>query len=124
MLKDALVKEFKTVVGEANVMTAEADRHAYAYDSAVLPPVVPALVLQPETSEAVGRVIALCNENGVPLTVRGSGTNLCGGTIPDKRDGVVLLTQKFNKILEINEEDMYAVAQPGVITAKFAAAVA
>jgi len=64
----------------------------------------------------------LCNENSLPLTVRGAGTNLSGGTIPSP-NGVVLLTNALNKILEINEEDMYAVVQPGVITAKFAAAV-
>jgi glycolate oxidase len=58
----------------------------------------------------------------MPLTVRGAGTNLSGGTIPSPK-GVVVLTNALNNILEINEEDMYAVVQPGVITAKFAAAV-
>jgi glycolate oxidase len=56
------------------------------------------------------------------LTVRGSGTNLSGGTIPS-RGGVVVLTNALNKILEINAPDLYAVVQPGVITAKLATAV-
>ena len=124
MLSDALVKQFKEIVGQANVMDSEADRHAYSYDSAVLQPVVPALVVRPETTEALGKVVKLCGDNGLPLTVRGSGTNLSGGTIPDPRDGIVVLTNALTRILEINEEDMYAVVEPGVITAKFAAAVA
>ncbi|MBF0552062.1 MAG: FAD-binding protein [Deltaproteobacteria bacterium] len=124
MLKDKLIKEFAAAVGPANVLTSEVDRQAYSYDAAVLPSVMPALVVRPESSQALGRAIHLCGQNGLPITVRGSGTNLSGGTIPDKRDGVVILTNALNKILEINEEDLYAVVQPGVITAKFAAAVA
>jgi len=66
--------------------------------------------------------VRLCNENRLPLTVRGAGTNLSGGTVPSS-SGVVVLTNALNQILEINEADMYAVVQPGVITAKLAAAV-
>jgi glycolate oxidase len=124
MLSESLVKEFKSIVGDDNVFNAEADRQSYSYDSAVLEPVVPALVVRPTNSEELGKVIALCNENNNPITVRGAGTNLSGGTIPDKRDGIVILTNGMNKILEINEEDLYAVVQPGVVTAKFAAEVA
>ena len=124
MLKETLIKEFRQVAGAANVMDSEVDRHCYAYDAAVLRPVVPALVVRPETTETLGRVVRLCGENGLPLTVRGAGTNLSGGTIPDPRDGIVVLTNALNRILEINAADMYAVVEPGVITARFAAAVA
>jgi glycolate oxidase len=89
-----------------------------------LEPVVPELVLRPPTSEALGQIVRLCTENGLPLTVRGSGTNLSGGTIPSKEQGVVLVTNGLNRILEINTEDLYARVQPGVITAPFARAVA
>lgn len=124
MLSDALIKKFKEVLGPDNIMDSEADRHSYSYDSAVLQPVVPGLVLRPANLEDLGKAVKLCGENGLPITVRGSGTNLSGGTIPDPRDGVVILTNALNRIVEINEEDMYAVVQPGVITAKFAAEVA
>jgi glycolate oxidase len=118
-----LSRKFEEIVGPANVMASEADRHAYSYDAAVLPPRLPALAVRPETSEALGQVVAACNEFGLPLTVRGSGTNLSGGTIPST-GGVVVLTGALNKIVEINEADMYAVVQTGVVTAKFAAEVA
>ena len=58
------------------------------------------------------------------MTVRGSGTNLSGGTVPDSPESVVILTQGLNRILEINSSDLYAVVEPGVVTAKFASAVA
>jgi glycolate oxidase len=123
MTKEALTKEFEAIVGADNVLTSETDRHTYSYDAAVLDSVMPALVVRPTTSEQLGKVTALCNENGLPLTVRGAGTNLSGGTIPHP-GGVVVLTNGMSNILEINEEDMYAVVEPGVVTSKFAAAVA
>ena len=123
MPSDALVKDFQAIVGKENVLASEADRQSYSYDSAVLDPVVPAMAVRPTSSEELGKVVRLCNENGVPLTPRGSGTNLSGGTIP-KSQGIVLLTNALNKIIEINEQDLYAVVQPGVVTAQFAAEVA
>ncbi|MDR3640077.1 MAG: FAD-linked oxidase C-terminal domain-containing protein [Humidesulfovibrio sp.] len=122
-MSDALKKDFEALVGKANVMASESERFSYAYDAAVLDPVMPSLIVRPETREALGRVVKLANDNGLPLTVRGSGTNLSGGTIP-KLGGLVVLTNALNKILEINEADLYAIVEPGVITAKFAAEVA
>lgn len=119
----ALVGEFSTIVGRDNVMTSEIDRYAYSYDAAVLDPVMPGIVVRPTSSEALGRVTRLCNDTGLPLTVRGAGTNLSGGTIPHP-GGVVVLTNGLTRILEINEEDLYAVVESGVVTAVFAQEVA
>ncbi|MFW6284022.1 MAG: FAD-binding oxidoreductase [Desulfosalsimonas sp.] len=124
MTDKQFVRRFEQIAGAGNVMAEEADRQAYAYDSAVLDPVVPALVVRPETVEQLGQVVALCNENDLPLTVRGSGTNLSGGTIPSSTRSVVVVTNALARIIEINREDMYAVVEPGVITARFAAAAA
>jgi FAD/FMN-containing dehydrogenase len=78
-------------------------------------------VVRPTCDEALGRTVRLCSQNGLPLTVRGAGTNLSGGTVP-LPGGVVVATNGLNRILEINSEDMVAVVEPGVVTAKFAAA--
>lgn len=121
-MNKALIKAFEELVGPENTLTEVSDRVTYSYDAAVLEPVIPSLVLRPVTREALGRVVRLCNENSLPLTVRGAGTNLSGGTIPSE-NGVVVLTNALNHILEINEDDMYAVVEPGVVTAKFASCV-
>ncbi len=121
MAGNKLLNKFCELLGKENVFQDEADRLTYSYDAAVLDSCLPSIVLRPSTSEALGRAIALCNENALPITVRGAGTNLSGGTIP-KSGGVVIVTTALNEILELNEEDLYAVVQPGVITAKFAAA--
>ena len=96
------------------------DLHTYSYDAAVVEPVLPGLIVRPTTTEALGKTVRLCNANGLPLTVRGAGTNLSGGTVP-LPGGVVIVTNGMKAILEINEADMYAVVQPGVVTAKLAA---
>ncbi|WP_027179907.1 FAD-linked oxidase C-terminal domain-containing protein [Maridesulfovibrio bastinii] len=123
MSNDKLMKEFEAIVGAEGVMNSESDLHSYSYDSAVLDPRVPAFVIKPSNTDQLGPVVKLCNDNGLPITVRGAGTNLSGGTIPHP-GGVVLLTNGLNKILEINEQDLYAVVEPGVVTAQFAAEVA
>jgi glycolate oxidase len=122
MIADSLVKKFKTIVGDDNAWTDATDLHTYSYDAAVVDPVQPGLIVRPTSAEALGRAVRLCNENGLPLTVRGAGTNLSGGTVP-LPGGVVIVTNGMKSILEINEADMYAVVQPGVVTASLAAAV-
>jgi glycolate oxidase len=119
MLPASLYSEFKKIVGTPHLLTEPEDLVTYSYDAAPLRPVRPAAVLMPASCEELGRVIALCYENNLPITVRGAGTNLSGGTIPSA-DGVVILTGLLNKVLEINEADMYAVVQPGVVTARLA----
>ena len=121
-MKASLLKELQVIVGREYLLTDMEDRMTYSYDAAVLDPKIPCAVIMPGTSEEVGKIIVLCHENKIPISVRGSGTNLSGGTIPET-EGIVLLTGRLNRILEINEQDMYAVVQPGVVTATLAFAV-
>ncbi|MCP4024581.1 MAG: FAD-binding protein [Desulfobacteraceae bacterium] len=121
-MSKTLYKAFQDIVGKAKVLTEPEDLVTYSYDAAPLDPVTPAAVLMPENSKELGNVVALCHENKLAITVRGAGTNLSGGTIP-KKDGVVILTGHMNRILEINEADMYAVVQPGAVTARLASRV-
>lgn len=122
MSNEALCKDFEAFLGKENVFGSEADRQSYAYDSAVLTQVVPSVVVRPTTVEQLGECVKKFYDLGVPMTVRGAGTNLSGGTIPDNTDTAVILTNALTKILEINSEDLYAVVEPGVVTSVLAAA--
>lgn len=124
MSNEALCKDFEAFLGKDNVFGSEADRQSYAYDSAVLTQVVPSIVVRPTTVEQLGECVKKFYDLGVPMTVRGAGTNLSGGTIPDTTDTAVILTNALTKILEINSEDLYAVVEPGVVTSALAAAAA
>lgn len=124
MISKNLIKEFENLIGKENVLSEEADRQSYSFDAAVLPSIVPALVLQPIHTDQLSPIIKKCYEESLPMTVRGAGSNLAGGTIPDSENSVVILTNKLNRILEVNAGDLYAVVEPGVITAQFAHHVA
>lgn len=69
-------------------------------------------LVRPTTTEQLGLCVKKLYDNGIPMTVRGAGTNLSGGTIPDQTDTVVVLTNGLNRILEINLNDLYAVVEP------------
>ncbi len=122
MISQSMIKELAAITGPDHVFTCKEDMFTYSYDAAVLDSRVPGAAVMPGNSEELGKIVALCNENKIPLTVRGAGTNLSGGTIPET-GGIVLLTGRLDQILEINEADLYAVVRPGVVTAKLAAAV-
>ena len=117
-IQDALQK----IVGPQHLLTQKEDMLTYSYDAAVLDPVMPAAAVIPENTAQLGEIITLCHENHIPITIRGSGTNLSGGTIP-QTSGIVVLTGRMNRIIEINAADMYAVVEPGVVTATLAAEV-
>lgn len=115
MISKLLIDEFEALLGKENVLSDEIDRHAYSFDAAVLESRVPSLVLLPTQTEQLGTIVKKCYDEGLHITVRGSGSNLSGGTIPDSKDTVVIATGKLNKIIEINTHDLYAVVEPGLL---------
>ncbi len=112
MIQKSVLEELQKILGSPHLLTQKEDMLTYSYDAAVLDPVMPAAAVIPETKDQVAEIIALCAQNKIPITVRGSGTNLSGGTIPET-SGIVMLTGRMNKIIEINEADMYAVVELG-----------
>ncbi len=71
------------------------------------------VVVLPETTEQVSRVLRYCHANGIKVVPRGAGTSLSGGALP-LADGVLLGMAKFNRIREIDYDNRVAVVQPGV----------
>jgi glycolate oxidase len=68
-----------------------------------------------ETAEQVAAVLTICAERNVVVTPRGAGSGMCGGALPIA-GGVVLSTERMQKILEIDGDDLVAVVEPGVVT--------
>lgn len=82
----------------------------------------PSVVLQPETTEEVSRILEYCNKLLIPITPRGAGTGLSGGCLP-VFGGVVMEMSRMNKILEIDTENFQVTTQPGIITENLMQAV-
>jgi glycolate oxidase len=79
---------------------------------------LPALVVTPTSTEEVSAILKLAHRHGVPVTPRGAGTGLSGGALA-VHGGIVLSLEKMNRILEIDEKNLCAVVQPGVVTERF-----
>ena len=68
-------------------------------------------VLLPVNTEQVSSIMKIAYRKGIPVILRGAGTNLGGGSIP-LRSGIVLSLTRMNLILELNEDDRYVVVCP------------
>ena len=121
MLTESFVDAVAAVVGADQVLRDQATRHAYGADA--LQRGHPAdLVVRPAATSEVAAVARLCHQARIPLVPRGAGTGYTGGAVP-VHGGVVLSLERLDRILEIDEENLLAVVQPGVITGVLQAAV-
>ena len=121
MVTEPFVDAVVAVVGAGHVLRDQATRHAYGTDA--LQRGHPAdLVVRPATTSQVAAVARLCHQARVPLVPRGAGTGYTGGAVP-VHGGVVVSLERLDRILEIDEENLLAVVQPGVITGALQAAV-
>ena len=82
---------------------------------------LPEAVAFPRNTTQVSKILAFCRRQRIPVTTRGGGRGYVGGCVP-VRGGLVLSTIRMNRILEISRADGVAVTQPGVVTARLAAA--
>ena len=81
-------------------------------------PAFPGVVVMPENTEEVSRIVKLANNLEIPLIPRGAGSNLSGGTVPLK-ECIVLQLSRMNRIKKIDKRNMIAVVEPGVVTGVF-----
>ncbi|MBC5635792.1 glycolate oxidase subunit GlcD [Ornithinibacillus sp. BX22] len=115
MFTEELKQRFITIVGEKNFQDSRTSLLTYSYDATPGFQSFPDAILSPRNTEEVSNIVKLCNEHNIPITPRGSGTNLSAGTTP-LHGGIVILMKHFDKILEIDEENLTVRTQPGVIT--------
>ncbi len=101
------------IVPGEGVITAPEELKPYETDGLTAYRQPPMIVVLPETTEQVARILAYCHANGVRVVPRGAGTSLSGGALP-LADGVLLGLGKFNRVLEVDLENRCATVQPGV----------
>ncbi|HYE64355.1 MAG TPA: FAD-linked oxidase C-terminal domain-containing protein [Pyrinomonadaceae bacterium] len=104
----------REIVGEGNVLIDPERVEPYAQD-ALKEKFPPEAVVLPRTAEQVAAILRLANEARFPVTARGGGVGYTGGAVPVE-GGIVIGTDRMNEIKEINADDLYVVAEPGVRT--------
>jgi glycolate oxidase len=119
---DVIIGRFIDIIGNENVIIDAQKRLEYGHDETEDYSFLPDVVLKPSSPDEISKIMLLCNQHAIPVTPRGGGTGLSGGALPVQK-GVVLSMERFNKILNIDELNLQATVEPGVITEVFQNAV-
>ncbi|MEJ2639861.1 MAG: FAD-linked oxidase C-terminal domain-containing protein [Desulfosarcinaceae bacterium] len=120
-MKKQLAKTLSKIVGSENFSDTQIDRLTYAYD-ATGPQYLPDAVVFPKSVAQIAQIMAVANEYRLPVVPRGAGSGLSCGALA-VNGGLVMVMALFKKILEIDPANMFAVVEPGVVTAALHAAV-
>ena len=116
-LNQAVLSEITAIVGHENVLSGARISDEYTHD-AWLPegtPHYPEAVVFPADAREVSLLVQLANRNLIPVTPRGAGTGLSGGTVP-VYGGMILDLSRMNRIIKVDPQARYIIVEPGVPT--------
>ncbi len=116
-LSSKVFDQLCSIVGRDHCSRLAEDQVCYAYDATrrFYPPEA---VVFPKDAQDVSSVLKLANEHGFFVTPRGAGSGMSGGSLPVK-GGVAMVMTRFDRIVNIDTDNLVAVVQPGVITGVF-----
>jgi glycolate oxidase len=109
------------IVGGENLLTSQEDLCCYSFDASKMR-FVPEAVVFPADAVEISALVGLANEHRFPVYPRGAGSGMVGACLA--QGGLVIVTNRLNRILEIDADNMTAVTEPGVVTGDFQKAVA
>jgi glycolate oxidase len=116
MTSERILKELSRIVGPDHVTTRPDTLSEYGTDATKLT-YLPDVVIFPNRIEEVSEILRLANEERIPVVPRGAGSGKSGGALP-VRGGLVLAMDRFDRLLYIDEHNLVAKVESGVITAR------
>ncbi|MGB9894675.1 MAG: FAD-binding oxidoreductase [Thermoproteota archaeon] len=120
-----VIRELEEIVGRDFVITKKEQMESYLFDETSMPvrpkPSLSCIVVKPENSEQISRILKLANQKRIPVYPRGGGTGLVGGAVPTK-DGIIVSLERM-KHIEIDKDNLIAVAEAGVTLGELLKAV-
>ncbi len=108
-----ILADLSAILPKESVVFDENEMRVFESDGLTAYKTLPFIVVLPETTSQVAKVLKYCFDQGINVVPRGSGTSLSGGALP-LEDGVLLVLSKFNKVLDIDYANRCVVVQPGV----------
>lgn len=117
-----ILQSLNEICGAEYVFTDAEQLQNYSHDETEDLKFLPAVVVKPTSVNQIAEIMRIANAEQIPVTPRGAGTGLSGGALP-VHGGILLSMEKFNKILEIDERNLQATVEPGVINQVFRDAV-
>lgn len=109
---------FQKAISYNNVFLDDKTLDEYSHDETEDLKFYPSIVLKPNNTKEISAILKYCNERIIPVTPCGARTGLSGGSLPIM-GGVVLSTENLNSIISIDERNMQATVEPGVINQIF-----
>ena len=114
-------EQIRAIVGDENLLTLPEDLYCYSFDASKMQ-FVPEGVAFPADAAEISSLVKLANEHRFPVYPRGAGSGMVGACL--RSGGLAIVTNRLNRILEIDADNMTAVIEPGVVTGDFQKAVA
>ncbi len=111
----AVVEALRQIVGDGHLLVGRDALEPYGHDETVGLWAEAEVVVKVTSAEQVSEVLKLAQQERIPVTPRGAGYGLSGGAVP-VLGGIVLSTEKMNRILEIDARNLMVTVEPGVIT--------
>jgi len=106
--------ELGAIVGDGNVSVRESDLAAHSIDESWLDAHLPDVVVWPSSTAQVSQIVRYAYEHDIPVVPWSGGSSLEGNPIPIK-GGILLALYRMKAILEVHEDDLQVVVQPGII---------
>ncbi len=123
MENKTIVDDLVAVLGADHVLTNDADREFYAMDVYSFRE-MPIAVVQPGSLEDLQQIARIASAAKVALVARGGGASYTDAYLPSTPNSLIIDTSRMDKVLEINEQDMYVTVEPGITWADLTAALA
>ncbi|KAA3615398.1 MAG: FAD-binding protein [Calditrichaeota bacterium] len=117
-----IIEKLRAIVGRENVLAEQEDLISLSYDGTPLHEQLPICAVSPRNKDDIIKIVRLANRDNFSIVPRGTGTGLSGGSIPGN-NSIVLQLHHWDQILEIDEKNLTATIQPGVITQNLHSAV-
>ena len=106
--------KLEAIVGKDSVSSVKEDLDKHAIDESPLEPHPPTLVVSPSSTQEVQGILRLANSVLIPVTPQGCRTGLSGASHPI-HGGIALSLEGMNRIIEIDEDNLMATVEPGVL---------
>jgi glycolate oxidase len=114
-ISEEAFREMRAIVGEPYLCTDEDVCRSCGHDETEDLLFLPEAVARPGSTAEISALMRLCSQERIPVTVRGGGSGLAGGALPVE-GGLVLSTERLNRIIDIDERNFQVTVEPGVIT--------
>ncbi|MFX1409958.1 MAG: FAD-linked oxidase C-terminal domain-containing protein [Promethearchaeota archaeon] len=110
-----LLQQFKQILGEESCYDNFEIRWVYSFGGTIFErDWIPDLILLPQNSQQISKILKIANKHKIPVTARGSGTSLSGGPMTPYK-GIILDLTRMNNIIEMDIENNLVEVEPGVI---------